>query len=70
MKNFAKILIALTCVGLIINHVSAKTYTDLNKEHWASPQIQTLTNDDVVIGYPDEHLRLTSLLQGLNLQLW
>ena len=54
MKSFVKVLIALTCAGLVINSVSAKNYSDLSKNHWASPQIQKLSTDDVVIGYPDE----------------
>ena len=54
MKNIAKVLTALVLAGLFINSVCAKTYSDLNKNHWASPQIQTLSKDDVVIGYPDE----------------
>jgi hypothetical protein len=54
MKNFVKVLIALTCAGLFINNASAKNYSDLNKNHWASPQIQTLSTDNVVIGYPDD----------------
>lgn len=54
MKNALKVLIALTCAGLFVSSVSAKTYSDLSKNHWASPQIQTLSKDDVVIGYPDD----------------
>jgi len=54
MKKMTKMLIALTCAGLFLNSVSAKNYSDLSKTHWAAPQIQTLSKDAVVIGYPDE----------------
>jgi len=53
MKNIVRMLIALTCVGLFINSVS-KDFSDLNKSYRAYQQIQALSKDDVVVGYPDE----------------
>ncbi len=47
MKNIAKMLTACVCAGFLISNVSAKTYSDLKNNHWASPQIQKLSKDDV-----------------------
>jgi len=54
MKKLAKLLTVLTVICLCATTVSAKNYTDLNQNHWAAPQIQKLTKEDVVVGYPDD----------------
>jgi hypothetical protein len=53
MKNFAKAVLTLLIAGFAISSVSARNYTDLDKNHWAYPQIQVMTDEDVVVGYPD-----------------
>lgn len=53
MKNIIRVLSILSIV-LASNVVTfASEYEDLNKEHWAYEQIQTLTKDKIVAGYPD-----------------
>lgn len=53
MKKIFSAIVALACAGVIADSVSAKNYPDLSKDHWAYKQIQAMTDDDVVIGYPD-----------------
>lgn len=54
MKNISRALLLFACLALFVGSVCAKNFSDLNKNHWASPQIQKLSKDDVVFGYPDD----------------
>ena len=53
MKSIFKTLAAFMLVAFISCSVSAKTFSDLSKDHWAYEQIQILSNDKVVVGYPE-----------------
>jgi hypothetical protein len=48
-----KILAAIIVLGTANSCVSAKSYPDLSQNHWAYKQIQALTDEDVLVGYPD-----------------
>ena len=56
-KLFAKVLLSLTILGISGLCVFAKEYKDLPQDHWAYKQIQTLTDQNVVVGYPDGNYR-------------
>lgn len=51
MKNLLKLCLSLA-VGVLMA-VPALAYPDVTAEHWAFNQIQTLTEQGVIIGYPD-----------------
>lgn len=54
MKNsFKKLLMSLLVIGMLAGSASAKNYPDLGSNHWAYKQIQSLTDENVLIGYPD-----------------
>lgn len=53
MKSVLKTLAVFILAASINCSVSAKVFFDLEKTHWAYSQIQSLSNDGVVIGYPD-----------------
>lgn len=51
MKNFIKLLLPLmTALALTI---PAFAYPDVSPNHWAARQIEILTEEGVVVGYPD-----------------
>lgn len=52
-KIFKTLLMTLIVAGLAAGYASAKSYPDLSKSHWAYKQIQALTDEDVLVGYPD-----------------
>ena len=56
-KLFSKVLLSITILGVSGLGVLAKDYKDLPKDHWAYKQIQTLTEQNVVVGYPDGNYR-------------
>lgn len=51
MKNLFKLCLSLA-VGLLIT-IPAFAYPDVTNDHWAFNQIQTLTEQGVIVGYPD-----------------
>lgn len=51
MKNLFRICLSLA-VGVMLT-VPAFAYPDVTEEHWAFSQIQTLTEQGVIVGYPD-----------------
>ncbi|HSA06952.1 MAG TPA: S-layer homology domain-containing protein [Candidatus Gastranaerophilales bacterium] len=54
MKSFIfKFLFVALFLSVTISSVSAKTYPDLPKNHWAYKQISALTDENVLVGYPD-----------------
>lgn len=52
-KTLQLALAALAVVGMLSTSALAKNYPDVASNHWAYKQIQSLTNEDVLIGYPD-----------------
>lgn len=58
MKNsFKKLLISLVVIGTIAGSAFAKCYPDLTSSHWAYKQIQSLTDEEVLVGYPDGNFK-------------
>jgi hypothetical protein len=51
MKNLIKLCLSLA-VGVLIA-VPAFAYPDVTRAHWAYPQIEILTEQGVIVGYPD-----------------
>lgn len=56
-KLFSTVLLFSAILGFSSLGVMAKDYKDLPADHWAYKQIQTLTDFNVVVGYPDENYR-------------
>lgn len=56
-KGFTKLLMSLLVIGLFAGNAIAKTYPDLPTNHWAYKQIQSLTDEDVLVGYPDGNFK-------------
>lgn len=58
MKNgLKKLLISLMVIGTIAGSAFAKSYPDLTSSHWAYKQIQSLTDEEVLVGYPDGNFK-------------
>lgn len=58
MKNTIKrLLLSLLVVGMITGSAFAKNYPDLTSDHWAYKQIQSLTDEEVLVGYPDGNFK-------------
>ena len=53
MDRFLKFSIGIIVLLLCGNLVFAQEYTDLEESHWAYNYIQMLTDEGVVVGYPD-----------------
>ena len=51
MKNFLKLLLPL--VSVLMLSIPAFAYPDVSPNHWASKEIELLTEQGVIIGYPD-----------------
>ncbi len=51
--NIKKILASFVVVGMLAGNALAKNYSDLQPNHWAYKQIQALTDEDTLVGYPD-----------------
>lgn len=51
MKNLLKLCLSLA-IGVMVT-VPAFAYPDVAKSHWAFNEIQTLTEQGVIVGYPD-----------------
>ncbi|MFA6988869.1 MAG: S-layer homology domain-containing protein [Candidatus Gastranaerophilaceae bacterium] len=52
-KNVTKLLAGLLFLSSTTLAVYAKDYPDVAKTHWAYPQINSLSNEYVLVGYPD-----------------
>ena len=51
MKNLFKIMLsAMVILGFAMPSLA---YPDVDKSHWAAPQIELLTEQGVIVGYPD-----------------
>ncbi len=58
MKNgLKKLLISLVVIGTMAGSAFAKNYPDLSSNHWAYKQIQSLTDEEVLVGYPDGNFK-------------
>ena len=53
MKNLFKILLTTSVVLFSIMPSMAFQFPDVAKEHWASAQIEDLSDKGVIVGYPD-----------------
>ena len=53
LKNFLRIAVLSAIFLFAVNYSFAYDYTDLNENHWAYNYIQLLTDEGVVVGYPD-----------------
>jgi len=51
MKNLFKML--LSTAVLLIGVIPAVAFPDVSDNHWAAPQIKLLTEQGVIVGYPD-----------------
>lgn len=51
------LVLSLFIVGLMAGGAVAKNYPDLPENHWAYKQIQALTNEEVLVGYPDGNFK-------------
>lgn len=57
-KSIRNIVLSLFVIGFIATgSVSAKNYPDLPTNHWAYKQIQSLTDEEVLVGYPDGNFK-------------
>lgn len=56
-KLLTTVLLFTAVLGFSVISVCAKDYKDLPEDHWAYKQIQTLTEQNVVVGYPDGNYR-------------
>ncbi len=52
-KKLLNLLLALVVTAFGINQAFGIEYSDLSKDHWAYKQIEELTNEKVLVGYPD-----------------
>lgn len=58
MKRGIKNLVLSLCVIVALaGNAFAKNYPDLPSTHWAYQQIQALTDEDVLVGYPDGNFK-------------
>jgi len=58
MKNsFKKLLMSLLVITMMAGTAMAKTYPDVPAGYWAFNQIQSLTDEDVLVGYPDGNFK-------------
>lgn len=52
-KSIKNLVLSLCVVVALAGNAFAKSYPDLPTNHWAYKQIQALTDEDVLVGYPD-----------------
>lgn len=58
MKLSMKTLVlSLFVIGMLGGNAYAKCYPDLPANHWAYKQVQALTDEDVLVGYPDGNFK-------------
>lgn len=56
-NNLRKLLISLVVICAMTTSALAKSYSDLPANHWAYKQIQALTDEEVLVGYPDGNFK-------------
>ncbi len=52
-KKLLNLLLAILFSSFGLTQAFAIEYSDLSKEHWAYKQIQELTDENILVGYPD-----------------
>lgn len=58
MKRSIKTLVlSLLVFVTLAGNAFAKSYPDVSADHWASKQIESLTNEEVLVGYPDGNFK-------------
>jgi hypothetical protein len=55
--KFSKLLASVVIAGTFASGALAKEFKDLDPTHWAYQQIQALSKDETVVGYPDDTFR-------------
>ena len=53
MKNILRMAFAVLVLFFGVNTANAFQFPDVAKDHWASEQIEILTDKGVIVGYPD-----------------
>ncbi|MDD3436468.1 MAG: S-layer homology domain-containing protein [Candidatus Gastranaerophilales bacterium] len=56
-KCIKKLLMFLFAIVFLTSNAYAKSYPDLPSNHWAYKQIQALTDEEVLVGYPDGNFK-------------
>lgn len=56
-KSIKNVVLSLFVIVALAGNVFAKSYPDLPTNHWAYKQIQALTDEEVLIGYPDGNFK-------------
>lgn len=56
-KNIKNLVISLVVIVALAGNAFAKSYLDLPANHWAYKQIQALTDEEVLVGYPDGNFK-------------
>lgn len=56
-KSIKNLVLSLCVIVAIAGNAFAKSYPDLPSTHWAYKQVQSLTDEDVLVGYPDGNFK-------------
>lgn len=56
-KSIRHLVLSLFVIAFLSGSAFAKSYPDLPSSHWAYKQIQSLTDEDVLVGYPDGNFK-------------
>lgn len=56
-KSIKNLVLSLTVIVLMAGSAMAKSYPDLPSTHWAYKQVQALTDEEVLVGYPDGNFK-------------
>lgn len=56
-KSIKNLVLSLCVIVALAGNAFAKSYPDLPSTHWAYKQIQALTDEDVLVGYPDGNFK-------------
>ncbi len=56
-KSIKNLVLSIFVIGLLASNAYAKSYPDLPTNHWAYKQVQALTDEDVLVGYPDGNFK-------------
>ena len=56
-RSIKNLMLSLFVIATLVTNVYAKSYPDLPVNHWAYKQVQALTDEDVLVGYPDGNFK-------------
>lgn len=56
-KSIRNLVLSLCLIVALAGNAFAKSYPDLPADHWAYKQIQALTDEEVLVGYPDGNFK-------------